>query len=709
MSQVAPLLNNRYRLLAVVASGGMATVYKAQDTLLSRIVAVKTLRDRYAQDPIFVQRFREEAQAAANLNHPNIVTIYDVGKDMINGVPRHYIVMEYVEGQDLKQAIRERSLTASPFGIAEAVDIARQVAEGVGFAHRRGLVHCDLKPQNVILTPEGRAKVTDFGIARAYTSMVAEKSETVWGTPQYYAPEQATGNSPTPASDVYSIGVVLYEMLAGRLPFDGKDARELARQHLNVEPAELTSLNPNVPLQLEAIVRRVLSKDPANRYRDADQLARVLTAYLQQGEEYTIAHPAAPIGTSPTRTGNGGTPAQNSGPSQAARAVPLPQKPAASRPAAQTGPSIGMSASAPAATGPQRGMTGSSGAYTAADGAEPGRGSNDILLWLLGLIVIVCLAGLVVLYAFVYRAYTDPNRGLAPTPTAQAATNTNTPPRVTLAVPGVITLTSVISLPVEIAQAQLGQLGLQTRIEERPDGAAIQAIVLAQSPPAGTRLQQNSVVTLIVAKPVPQAEVPQGLVGRKLDDTISQTLRAVGWTIVLSETGDYKPEKEILDSDPRAGAKLSVSGTLTLTVSTGGRFDLNVLMPPVVLENVRLTRDSYEPGQRLRFDVKWRSTGAINRGYRVAWFLIHSSGGVVRQGEDREPRNNGTPVPTVTWRAGTIVNDSYELAIPVEALPGRYRIGILMYDGSNRLRVTDPGKATTDGNDMVFLREIDVR
>jgi serine/threonine-protein kinase len=676
--------------------------------LLSRIVAVKTLRDRYAQDPVFVQRFREEAQAAANLNHPNIVTIYDVGKDTINGVPRHYIVMEYVDGHDLKQAIRERSLTDSPFGIAEAVDIARQVAEGVGFAHRRGLVHCDLKPQNVILTPEGRAKVTDFGIARAYTSMVAEKSETVWGTPQYYAPEQATGNSPTPASDVYSIGVVLYEMLAGRLPFDGKDARELARQHLNVEPAELTALNPNVPLQLEAIVRRVLSKDPANRYRDADQLARVLTAYLQQGEEYTLAHPVAPMGTSPTRTGGGGTASQANGPSPAARPAVTPAQSSARPAASQTGPSIGMSASAPAATGPLRGMTGSSGAYASAEAVEPGRGSSDILLWLLGLIVIVCLAGLVVLYAFVYRAYTDPNRGLAPTPTAPAATS-NAPPRVTLTAPGVITLTSVVSLPLDIAQAQLGQLGLQSRIEERLDGTVTQPTVLAQSPPAGTRLQQNSVVTLIVGKPAPLAEVPQGLPGRKFDDTISQTLRAVGWTLVLSETGDYRPEREILDSDPKAGAKLSVSGTLTLTVSTGGRFDLNAQMPPVVLENVRLTRDSYEPGQRIRFDVKWRATGAVNRGYRVAWFLIHSSGGVVRQGEDREPRNNGASVPTVTWRAGTIVNDSYELAIPADALPGRYRIGILMYDGNSRLRVTDPGKASTDGNDLVFLREIDVR
>ncbi|MBX7215079.1 MAG: PASTA domain-containing protein, partial [Thermoflexales bacterium] len=368
---------------------------------------------------------------------------------------------------------------------------------------------------------------------------------------------------------------------------------------------------------------------------------------------------------------------------------------------------------APRPVAPPSGMTGSSQASDAVDATgESGRGGRDILLWLLGLLVIICLAGLVVLYTFVYRAYTDPNRGLAPTPTTQvtlAPGQTVTAPRVTLAAPGVVTMTSVISMPVDAAQAQLAQLGLVVRLEERPDAAATQPIVLAQNPPAGTRLQPGSAVILTVSKVVPQVEVPRDLIGRKADDAISQTLRSVGWTVVFSETGDFKPEREILTTEPVGGSKLSVSGTLTLTISTGGRFDLNVRMNPVTLEYVRLTRDSYEPGQRIRFDVRWRSAGPVNRGYRVAWFLIHTSGGVVAQGEDREPRNAGTPVPTITWRAGTVVNDSYELVIPQNALPGRYRIGILMYDGSERLRVTDAGRALTDGNDLVFLREIDIR
>jgi serine/threonine-protein kinase len=222
------LLNNRYRLLAIIAGGGMATVYKAQDTLLNRIVAIKVPRDRAsignARNAEFERQFREEATSAANLNHPNIVSVYDVGKDVVNGVERQYLVMEFVEGQDLKQAIRNAWATNQAFGVDEAVIVARQVCEGVAFAHRRGLVHCDLKPQNVLLTPEGRVKVADFGIARAFTTSLPEKADVVWGTPQYYAPEQAQGQPPTPASDVYSIGVMLFEMLTGRLPFEGKNA-----------------------------------------------------------------------------------------------------------------------------------------------------------------------------------------------------------------------------------------------------------------------------------------------------------------------------------------------------------------------------------------------------------------------------------------------------------------------------------------------------
>jgi serine/threonine-protein kinase len=198
------LLGNRYRLLSVLAEGGMAVVYRGRDTLLDRPVAVKLLRDALAADPQFAQRFRREAQAAANLNHPNIVTIYDVGCDSWAGRERHYIVMELVDGQDLKQLIASRAAAGQPLNIGEAVSIARQICAGVAHAHQRGLVHCDLKPQNILITADGRAKVTDFGIARAYAGELSagQRTDVVWGSPHYYAPEQAAGAVPTPASDV---------------------------------------------------------------------------------------------------------------------------------------------------------------------------------------------------------------------------------------------------------------------------------------------------------------------------------------------------------------------------------------------------------------------------------------------------------------------------------------------------------------------------
>ncbi|HEY3291673.1 MAG TPA: protein kinase, partial [Anaerolineae bacterium] len=415
------ILNGRYRLLAIVAGGGMATVYKAQDTLLNRVVAIKALREKFAQDPQFVQRFREEAQAAANLNHPNIVTIYDVGNDIVNGVSRNYIVMEFVEGQDLKAIIRDRVITGQMFSIEDAVGITRQISDGVGYAHRRGLVHCDLKPQNVIITPDGRAKVADFGIARAYTAMVAERVDVVWGTPQYYSPEQAVGNAPTPASDVYSIGIMLYEMLSGRLPFESRDSKDLARMHMTMEPPALHTLNPNVPLQLEAIVRRTMTKDPASRYRDADQLARVLASYLQQGREQTLHAPFMP----PIEAGSVGAAAP--GTNTVNRTSQTPPR-LFTPPVAATGrtnlaaPPIG-----PVRTG-ATGMTNatrSTGAYTASSPAQqPG---TDIMLWLLSGLALLCVLGLIPVWALVVRTYN------APVPTTNPTVLT---PGVTIFVPG---------------------------------------------------------------------------------------------------------------------------------------------------------------------------------------------------------------------------------------------------------------------------------
>ncbi len=251
------VLNNRYRLLELVGSGGMAVVYRGMDTLLQRRVAVKVLRESYSDDPAFLARFRREAQAAANLDHPNVVTVYDVCQDG----DRHYIVMEYVQGQDLKTLIRQRG----QLEVGEALDIAIQIAAGVGHAHKSGVIHCDVKPQNVLVTQDGRAMVTDFGIARALSESGLTESDTVWGSPLYFSPEQAAGDPPSPASDVYSIGVVMYEMLAGRPPFDGEGAKTIFELILDSKPTPLREQRQEVPEELARLVEACLEKDRGQR------------------------------------------------------------------------------------------------------------------------------------------------------------------------------------------------------------------------------------------------------------------------------------------------------------------------------------------------------------------------------------------------------------------------------------------------------------
>ncbi len=274
-STVTPLLGKRYQLLQSLATGGMAVVYKAQDLWLERPVAIKVLRQDYSADSAFRQRFHHEAKAAANLVHPNIVTVFDFGLDGAS----LFIVMEYVPGKDLKAIIKEHG----PFKPEEALPLIIQACAGIGYAHRSGLVHCDIKPQNMLVTPDHRLKVTDFGIARALATIPDdEQNEIVWGSPQYFSPEQAAGTAPSPASDVYSIGVILYEMLTGRLPFIANDALDLARMHREARPTPPHRLNPLIPLELEQIILKVLSKEPSARYRTADQLGRVLENFSQK-------------------------------------------------------------------------------------------------------------------------------------------------------------------------------------------------------------------------------------------------------------------------------------------------------------------------------------------------------------------------------------------------------------------------------------------
>ncbi len=277
MSSQETILNGRYRLVAQQGSGGMAVIYKAVDLALGRTVAVKVLRPSLTNDPEFLKRFRQEARNVANLSHPNIVTVHDVGQDGNT----HYIVMEFIDGEDLKRLIRAEA----PFSIDRALSIGIKICAGVGYAHRAGLVHADVKPQNVLVTDHDNVKVTDFGIAQALqNTQPRERQKVVWGSPHYFSPEQAQGEAPTPASDVYAVGIVLFEMLTGRLPFVGTDQQELAMAHIREMPPNASDFNPNIPVHLDRILLKVLSKEPASRYRTADQLGRILVSYRRQGQ-----------------------------------------------------------------------------------------------------------------------------------------------------------------------------------------------------------------------------------------------------------------------------------------------------------------------------------------------------------------------------------------------------------------------------------------
>ncbi len=277
------LLNGRYRLKAQQGSGGMAVIYRAIDQELDRVVAVKILRPSLTPNPEISKRFRDEARNVARLTHPNIVTLYDVGTDG----QTLYMVMEFIDGSDLKKLIRAEA----PFNYDLAVKFAIQICAGIGYAHRNNLVHADVKPQNVLLTSQRMVKVTDFGIAQAMSdaTLHGEKQDIVWGSPHYFAPEQAQGDRPSPSSDVYSIAVVMFEMLTGQLPYLGSNQQELAMAHIKAEIPHVKDYVQNIPDNLDRMIHRAMSKDPSQRFRNADQFGQVLAGYRDVAQQQTLA------------------------------------------------------------------------------------------------------------------------------------------------------------------------------------------------------------------------------------------------------------------------------------------------------------------------------------------------------------------------------------------------------------------------------------
>src|SRR5581483_5710903 len=267
--RLSEMLAQRYRLGRQIGSGGMATVYEGEDTHLSRRVAIKVMHPQYVADDAFVTRFRREALAVAQLKHPGIVDVYDVDHDDA----RYFIVMEFVEGQSIKELVRDGPLTPE-----RTVDIGIQVGKALESAHLAGVVHRDVKSHNILVSPEGAAKLVDFGIAVAKGSSSVTEAGTILGTVHYIAPEQAQGEPAVPASDLYSLGVVLYEMATGRLPFEGDNPIEIATKHVSEAPRPPSTINPSVPQGLDRAILHALEKKPEDRPADAGQLVRELLA-----------------------------------------------------------------------------------------------------------------------------------------------------------------------------------------------------------------------------------------------------------------------------------------------------------------------------------------------------------------------------------------------------------------------------------------------
>jgi len=447
------VLDGRYRVLRRLGSGGMAVVYLAEDEELGRQVAIKMLDERHAQDQQFVERFRREASNAARLSHPNIVAIYDRGR----AEGTYYIAMEYVEGKTLKQLLVERG----PTPVRVAIDYARQILAALDFAHRHGIVHRDIKPHNVIVAPDGRLKVTDFGIARSGTSQMTEAGSIV-GTAQYLSPEQARGSPVSPASDIYSVGIVLYEMLTGTVPFTGDTPLEIAMKHLSSVPEPPSTLRPEVPRALDQVVLRCLAKNPQDRYpsaRDMDaDLVRVaggLSASAETEEAATQVLQGAGIETAPTQV-------------------------------------AGTRAPAP----PTRGPTGPASRYYEYD--EPVR-RRPLWPWLLALLLLAA-AGVAGFY--VYSKVQDQLAEAKP-----------------IAVPTVEGKTEAA------ARQALLAVGLNVRIRRVFDDKAPPGQVIDQNPGGGVRVDRATTVLLTVSKGKAKTVVPD-LVGKTLADAVAELTRA---------------------------------------------------------------------------------------------------------------------------------------------------------------------------------------
>jgi beta-lactam-binding protein with PASTA domain/predicted Ser/Thr protein kinase len=498
---IGTVFDERYRIVRKLGAGGMANVYLAEDQELGRRVAIKILNDRHAADDSFVERFRREAKNAAGLSHPNIVSIYDRGE----AEGTYYIAMEYLDGRSLKELIVGRG----PAPIKTAIDYARQILGAVGFAHRNGIVHRDIKPHNVLVGEEGRLKVTDFGIARSGASQMTEVGSII-GTAQYLSPEQARGAPVDQTSDLYSVGVVLYEMLTGQVPFTGDTPLEIAMKHLSEVPKPPSELRHDVPRDLDLVVLRALAKNPSERYRTAEEMDADL-ARIAEG---------LPVGTETTDAATavlGGSGIVATAPTSV---LPRPAEAVPTRPA-------------PPGRTPPAGYYGYEG---------PPRRRRPVWPWVLSLLLLAAAGGAA------WFAYTK----------IQDQLNANKP----------VPVPYVTGIREGLAVNKIRQANLVPNISRHFDDTVQKGFVISQSPKEGTRIGKNGTVDIDISKGKETVPVPS-VIGKSQDDAVSTLVNAGLKASPVVPVHSSKPEGTVTGQEPRPGQTVVKGSRVRINVSSG--------------------------------------------------------------------------------------------------------------------------------------------